>query len=80
MRSLAPDNIGFNNLAVNKEKEENKIDRNEEDRNEEDCNASAGTFAGVPGAITHPDPFAFAAPPLSFLPPQHQPRLSTTTS
>ena len=64
MQSLAPNNIGFDNLAVKEEKEEYEINcDNEEDRTAEDRNASAGTFSGVPGALAHPDPFAFAAPP-----------------
>ena len=63
MQSLAPDNIRFEDLAVNEEKEESEILHDEEDRDAEDCDASAGTFARVPGVFAHPDPFAFAAPP-----------------
>jgi hypothetical protein len=63
MRSLSPDDIGFDNLAVKEGKEEMEIDRDKEDRDAEDRNASPGTSVGVPGASAHPAPFAFAAPP-----------------
>ncbi len=62
MQSLAPDDIGFDNLAVEEEKEEYEVDCDNEEDPPEDRDASAGTLAGVPG-VSHPDPFAFAAPP-----------------
>ena len=63
MRSLAPDDIGFNDLAVEEEKEEMEFNRDEEDRD-----ASPGMSVGVLGATAHPAPFAFAAPPAFVFP------------
>ncbi len=62
MQSLAPDDIGFDDLAVKEEKEDYAIDCDDEEDLPEDRDASAGTLACVPG-VSHPDPFAFAAPP-----------------
>ena len=63
MRSLAPDDIGFDDLAVDEDEEEDyEIARDDADDPFEDRDASAGTLAGVP-AVANPDPFAFAAPP-----------------
>ena len=67
MRSLAPDDIGFDDLAVDEEKEDYEIALNDEEDPPQDRDASAGTLAGVPG-VAHPDQFAFAAPPPLVLP------------
>ena len=81
MQSLAPDDIGFDDLAVKEEKEEMEFDRDEEDRNAEERDASPGT--SVLEYLARP-PTLLRFPLLlrlrSSLPPQPSPRSSTTTS